>query len=99
MEDEKMHAKQSIVVASVFALALIRVNGLAQADASNCYAIKNDDSKNHCLAIAKNTKSYCYSIHEQDTKNLCLAQLSNQKSYCYSIRSSDAKNQCLAIVR
>ena len=68
-------------------------------DASNCYSISNSDSKNYCLAAAKNEKSYCYSISDSDRKNMCLAQVGRERSYCYSISSSDAKNQCLAFVK
>ena len=69
------------------------------ANESNCYAIKNTDQKNYCLAIAKAQNSYCYSIHESDLKNTCLGQVSNSKSYCYAIQSSDSKNKCLALVQ
>ena len=68
------------------------------ANSSNCYAIKNTDSKNFCLAISQQQVSYCYSIRESDDKNMCLAQVKKHKSSCYSIKSSDQKNQCLALV-
>ena len=68
------------------------------ANSSNCYAIKNTDAKNFCLAISQQQVSYCYSIRESDDKNMCLAQVKKQKSSCYSIKSSDQKNQCLALV-
>ncbi|NBY63753.1 MAG: hypothetical protein EBQ70_06520 [Betaproteobacteria bacterium] len=68
------------------------------ANSSNCYAIKNTDAKNFCLAISQQQASYCYSIRESDDKNMCLAQVKKQKSSCYSIKSSDQKNQCLALV-
>lgn len=74
-------------------------SGNTLAGASNCYSIQNSDSKNLCLANAKNQKSYCYSIHESDTKNFCLAKVGDQKSNCYSIRSNDLKNQCLALFK
>lgn len=76
-------------------MALVMIP-VAHASESNCYSIHNSDSKNYCLAKAKQQKSYCYSIRESDTKNLCFAQIGHQKSYCYSIRSSDTKNMCLA---
>lgn len=68
------------------------------ANSSNCYAIKNTDAKNFCLAISQQQASYCYSIRENDEKNMCLAQVKKHKSSCYSIKSSDQKNQCLALV-
>jgi hypothetical protein len=68
------------------------------ANSSNCYAIKNTDAKNFCLAISQQQASYCYSIRENDEKNMCLAQVKKHKPSCYSIKSSDQKNQCLALV-
>jgi hypothetical protein len=70
-----------------------------QGNESNCYAIKNTDQKNYCLATAKAQNSFCYSIQESDLKNTCLGQVSNSKSYCYAIKSSDTKNKCLALVQ
>jgi hypothetical protein len=72
---------------------------VVQANESNCYAIKNTDQKNYCLAIAKAQNSFCYSVHESDLKNTCLGQVSNSRSYCYAIQSSDSKNKCLALVQ
>jgi uncharacterized protein YxeA len=61
----------------------------------NCYQINNIDSKNYCLATAKQEKSYCYQINDADRKNMCLAQAGREKSYCYQINNTDTKNQCL----
>jgi hypothetical protein len=80
-------------------VALLLTTPKVHANESNCYSIQNADTKNSCLAIAKNQESYCYSIRESDAKNLCLAQIKKQKSYCYSIKSSDTKNQCFAMVK
>ena len=52
------------------------------ANDSHCYAIKNTDQKNFCLAVVKKQDSYCYNIRESDSKHMCLAQIKNQKSYC-----------------
>lgn len=90
--------RQAALAGLVAALALA-LPPAAFADASRCYSIQNQDSRNYCLATARGEKSYCYSIREQDQKNLCLAQTGGGKSYCYSIRSHDLKNQCLAVVR
>jgi hypothetical protein len=81
---------------ATFAVLLISITGLAFAGASSCYSISNRDSKNFCLAQAKQEKSYCYSIGDRDQKNFCLAVVSKQKSYCYNISSRDDKNACLA---
>jgi len=80
-------------------LLLIFLSATVQANAFNCYAIKNTDQKNYCLATAKAQNSFCYSIQESDLKNTCLGQVSNSKSYCYAIKSSDTKNKCLALVQ
>jgi hypothetical protein len=37
-----------------------------EANESHCYAIKNSDSKNSCLALAKNQDSYCYSNQKSE---------------------------------
>jgi hypothetical protein len=66
------------------------------ADASHCYAIKNADMKNNCLATVNHDKSRCYAINDRDLKNSCLAQVGNDKSRCYSIQDRDQKQQCLA---
>jgi hypothetical protein len=69
---------------------------MALADASQCYAIKNVDMKNNCLATVNHDKSRCYSIKDRDLKNSCLAQVGKDKSRCYSIKDRDQKQQCLA---
>ena len=77
-----------------FTFLLLPINAFA-----DCYAIKNQDNKNYCLAKAKSQSSYCYSIKESDSKNHCLAETMNKKSYCYNIRNSDIKSQCLALIK
>jgi hypothetical protein len=86
--------KKMVFVGFVWILSF----NISFANSSNCYAIKNTDAKNFCLAISQQQVSYCYSIRESDDKNMCLAQVKKQKSSCYSIKSSDQKNQCLALV-
>lgn len=71
----------------------------AWANSSTCFSIKDQDRKNHCLALAKDQVSYCHSIRESDLKNFCQAQVKEQKSYCHSIRSSDTRNQCLGMLK
>lgn len=66
---------------------------------ADCYAIKNQDGKNYCLAKAKSQSNYCYLIKESDSKNNCLAEIMNKRSYCYNIRNSDFKSQCLALIK
>ncbi len=70
------------------------VPGLA--GSSHCYAIKDADLKNQCLAITKNSISRCYAIKDNDLKNGCLAQVGGQKNRCYSIKDNDLKHRCLA---
>ena len=71
----------------------------AQGCLANCYNIRDDDAKNNCLAMEKDSTSYCYNIRNDDMKNYCLAKLKNSTSYCYNIRASDKKNECLAFIR
>ena len=83
----------------ILTLLLVLETGAVCASESYCHAIRNSDTRNHCLAIVKPQDSYCYSVQESDTKNLCLAQVKRQANYCHSISSADAKNFCLATVR
>ena len=71
------------------------ISSVAYSVGENCYQINNADSKNYCLATAKQEKSYCYQINDADRKNMCLAQAGREKSYCYQINNTDTKNQCL----
>lgn len=80
----------------VLAILGLMIASVAQAD---CYAIKNADNKNLCLAKTKNQSSYCYSVRDRDIKNNCLAKVKQQRSYCYNIRSNDLKSECLALVK
>ncbi len=61
----------------------------------DCYQISNADTKNYCLATAKEDKNYCYLISDADRKNSCLAITGRDKNYCYQILDADRKNQCL----
>lgn len=90
-------SKKSVTVGSVLTSIFVLVNSQVAVIAAgeNCYSIQNSDSKNFCLATAKNDPSYCYSIQSSDAKNMCLAYAKKEKSYCYSISNSDSKNQCL----
>jgi hypothetical protein len=40
---------------------------------SECFAIKDADHRNACLASAKKDKSYCFKIQGTDLRNHCLA--------------------------
>jgi len=77
-------------------LAAALFPGVSQADASRCYAIRDVDIKNNCLATVKHDKSRCYAIKDRDLKSSCLARVGNDKSRCYSIKNKDQKQQCLA---
>ena len=89
----KLRAKP-IAVGTILVLALA-VQALAS-DASRCYAIRDAEKKNFCLATVQGDASRCYSIHDADLKNLCLGQVKGDRSRCYSIRDQDKKNLCLA---
>ena len=65
----------------------------------DCYRIRNRDSQNSCLAMAKGEKQYCYRIQNRDQQNMCLAQVTREKQYCYRITERDEKNRCLGLVR
>ncbi|MEN9416421.1 MAG: hypothetical protein RI988_41 [Pseudomonadota bacterium] len=89
---------RAISVTGIAAL-MVAHSVAAIANESSCYAIRDGDRKNMCLAQAKRQDSYCYAIRNADDKHMCLALVKQRRSECYSIRSSDLKNQCLAQVR
>lgn len=65
-------------------------------DAARCYAIRDSDRRNACLAETRDAKNYCYSIKDADRRNICLAQTTGERSRCYSIRDKDLRASCLA---
>ena len=77
-------------------IALMVASGGTQA--SECYAIRDADGRNYCLAQTTHDASYCYAIRDGDSRNSCLATQRHERSYCYSIRSSDQRNACLALI-
>jgi hypothetical protein len=64
-----------------------------------CYTIKNDDSKNSCIAKTKRKEADCHAIHHEDTRNSCIAQIRGSESYCHTINNENMKSSCIAIVR
>jgi hypothetical protein len=64
-----------------------------------CFAIKEPDRKNVCLAMSTQRNSYCFSVKDPDTQNMCLANVMKKQSYCFSIKMNDMKQQCLAQVK
>lgn len=80
-------------ISVAIALLVLPVTAMA-----NCYAIRDRDERNYCLASFKNQQSYCYSIKDADDKNLCLATTKPDRSHCYMIKDSDKKNLCFAQV-
>lgn len=78
-----------------FALITLHATNCFAGAGDNCYSIQNQDSRNFCLATAKQNKNHCYSITSMDQKNMCLALASNDKNHCHTIRNRDTKNHCL----
>ena len=72
--------------------------GPAQAatDPSRCYAIRDADMRNACMAETRDDKGQCYAIKDHDRRQLCLAQTTGQKSTCYNVRGKDRRAACLA---
>lgn len=68
----------------------------AATDPSRCYAIRDADMRNACLAETRDDKGQCYAIKEYDRRQLCLAQTTGQKSTCYNVRDKDRRAACLA---
>lgn len=58
---------------------------------SECFAIKDDDQKNQCLAESKKDPSYCHKIKTQNLREACLAQLKGETYGCFKIQEPDAR--------
>ena len=65
-------------------------------DPSRCYAIRDPDLRNACLAETRDSKGQCYAIKDHDRRQLCLAQTTGQNSTCYNVRDKDRRAACLA---
>lgn len=85
---------------SVTCLFLLAASAMSPAqaatDPSRCYAIREPDLRNACLAETRDNKGTCYAIKDPDRRQLCLAQTTGQKSTCYNVRDKDRKAACLA---
>jgi len=81
------------------ALYLLAATAVVVSAPQDCYRIRDRDSQNSCLAMAKGEKQYCYRIQNRDAQNMCLAQVTREKQYCYRITNRDEQNRCLGLVR
>ncbi|QJD28652.1 hypothetical protein [Methylococcus geothermalis] len=86
----KQHAAIILILASMFPTPSVAD------DSARCYAIRDADRRNACLAETRDAKSYCYSIKDADRRNICLAETTGERSRCYSIRDKDVRASCLA---
>ena len=68
--------------------------GEAMAGTSACYAIKDQDSRNYCLAEAKQDYEYCYRVKDGDRRNACLAKTKRARDRCYAIKDQDSRKVC-----
>jgi hypothetical protein len=80
-------------------LYLLAATAVLTSAPQDCYRIRDRDSQNSCLAMAKGEKQYCYRIQNRNAQNMCLAQVTREKQYCYRITDRDEKNRCLGLVR
>jgi len=64
-----------------------------------CYAIKNEDSMNSCIANAKKDIGFCYGINNNDLQNSCIANIKRDVGFCYAIKSKDLMNGCIANIK
>ena len=69
----------------VICLYLLATTAVLMSGPQDCYRIRDRDSQNSCLAMAKGEKQYCYRIRNRDEQNMCLAQVTREKQYCYRI--------------
>ncbi len=65
-------------------------------DSARCYAIRDADRRNACLAETRDANSYCYAIKDADRRNICLAETTGERSRCYAIQDKDLRASCLA---
>jgi hypothetical protein len=72
---------------------------LAWANDAPCYAMKDLNNRNYCLAIKKRQESYCNKIDKNSLQFLCLAELTKQKSYCDQIKLVDDADKCKKLFR
>ena len=83
----------------VICLYLLATTAALTSGPQDCYRIRDRDSQNSCLAMAKGEKQYCYRIQNRNQQNMCLAQVTREKQYCYRINDRDEKSRCLGLVR
>ena len=80
-------------------LYLLATTAVLLSGPQDCYRIRNRNSQNSCLAMAKGEKQYCYRIQNRNQQNMCLAQVTREKQHCYRISNRDEQNRCLGLVR
>lgn len=73
--------------------------GEAMAGTSECYAIKDADKREYCLAHVKRDHGYCYRIKDGDNRNQCLAEIKGSRDRCHAIKDQDSRKACLALAR
>ena len=90
-------AKSGLLV--LIGLAAMAWMGEAMAGRSGCYAVKDQDARNYCLARAKGDYGYCYRMGNSDGRNQCLAEVKGARDRCYAIKDQDSRKVCLARIR
>ena len=80
-------------------LFIFFIPSLVWASDSVCFAMKDDNKKNYCLAIKKRQESYCNKIDKNALQFNCLAELTKQKSYCDEIKLADDADKCRKLFR
>lgn len=87
---------KSLSATFLLLLASLLSPSQAATDPSRCYAIRDADLRNACLAETRGSQGQCYAIKDHDRRQLCLAQTTGQKSTCYIVRDKDRRAACLA---
>ena len=72
---------------------------MAWANDAPCFAMKDNNNRNYCLAIKKKQESFCNKIDKNSLQFLCLAELTKQKSYCDQIKLVDDADKCKKLFR
>ena len=78
--------------------ALLVVGAVAwmpAARGSECFAIRDEDRRNACLAQLKGESWNCFKVQDEDRRNACLAAVKADRSYCFKIANEDLRKDCL----
>lgn len=89
---KQLHVIERIRNVIILLTLIVVVIFLQQAQASECWRIKNEDQKQWCYAEFEGKRS-CWRIRNKDTRNFCYSKFEG-KSNCWRIKNPDTKLIC-----